>query len=138
MTQMQISKSDREYFETLETRSLALIISSQSYTGKSRFVNELFNEPLLLDTSTDDTLRILRFNVDACSNSNENTSIQIVITSTHQKLDIKEIPEKIFPIFIYIIDQEILSDTDIDELKYFCSIASNEPILFIRIDRSDT
>jgi len=63
--------------------------------------------------------------------------LQIIITPTNQKINIKQITENIIPIFIYIIDQEILSDNDIDELKYFRSIVPNEPILFIRIDQSD-
>lgn len=67
--------------------------------------------------------------------------LQIIITPTNQKLNMKQIytqiTENIIPIFIYIIDQEILSDNDIDELKYFRSIVPNEPILFIRIDQSD-
>ncbi|CAF4723238.1 unnamed protein product, partial [Rotaria magnacalcarata] len=44
---MQIAKSDREYLDALKTRPLALIICSQTYSGKSRFVNELLNETLL-------------------------------------------------------------------------------------------
>ncbi len=63
--------------------------------------------------------------------------LQIMIIPNNQKLNIKQITDKLIPIFIYIIDQEILSDTDIDELKYFRSIVPTEPTLFIRIDRSD-
>jgi len=63
--------------------------------------------------------------------------LQIIITPTNQKINIKQITENIIPIFIYIIDQDILSDNDIDELRYFRSIVPNEPILFIRIDQSD-
>jgi len=51
MIEMQISKSDREYIVSLKTRPLALIIFSQTYNGKSRFVNELLNEPLLSESS---------------------------------------------------------------------------------------
>ncbi|CAF3992623.1 unnamed protein product, partial [Rotaria sp. Silwood1] len=67
--------------------------------------------------------------------------LQIVITPSNQKLNMRQIytqiTENIVPIFIYIIDQEILSENDIDELRLFRSIVPNEPILFIRIDQSD-
>jgi hypothetical protein len=59
----------------------------------------------------------------------------------NQKLNMKQIytqiMENMIPIFIYIIDQEILSDNDIDELKFFRSIVPNDPILFIRVDQTD-
>jgi hypothetical protein len=68
--------------------------------------------------------------------------LQIVITPSNQKLNMKQIymqiTENVVPIFIYIIDQEMLSNNDIDELRFFRSIVPNEPILFIRIDQSDT
>jgi len=67
--------------------------------------------------------------------------LQMVITPTNQKLDIAQIyfqiTENIVPIFIYIIDQEKLSDNDIEELRSFRTLVPNEPILFIRIDQSD-
>jgi len=67
--------------------------------------------------------------------------LQIVITPTNQKLDMKQIysqiTENVVPIFIYIIEQEILSDNDIEELRLFHIIVPNEPILFIRIDQND-
>jgi hypothetical protein len=68
--------------------------------------------------------------------------LQIVITPSNQKLNMKQIymqiTENVVPIFIYIIDQEMLSSNDIDELRFFRSIVPTEPILFIRIDQSDT
>ena len=68
--------------------------------------------------------------------------LQIVITPSNQKLNMKQIytqiTENIIPIFIYIIDQETLSANDIDELRFFRSIVPYEPILFIRIDQTDT
>jgi hypothetical protein len=64
MAEMQISKSDREYLNGLETRSLALIISSQTYIGKSRFINELLNESLLPETPINDIIRIVRMTVE--------------------------------------------------------------------------
>ena len=67
--------------------------------------------------------------------------LQIVITPTNQKLDIKQvyaqITENIVPIFIYIIDQDKLSEKDVEELRLFRVIVPNEPILFIRIDQTD-
>jgi len=67
--------------------------------------------------------------------------IEIVITPSNQNLNMRQIythiTENVIPIFIYIIDQDILSDNDIDELRFFRSIVPNEPILFIRIDQPD-
>lgn len=71
-----------------------------------------------------------------------NDDLQIITTPSNQKLNIKQIytqiTDQILPIFIYIIDQEILSEKDIEELREFRSIVPNEPILFIRIDQNDT
>jgi hypothetical protein len=67
MTQMQISKFDREYINSLKTRPLALIIFSQTYNGKSRFVNELLNEPLLPESpiiNKNDVVRMVRIKVE--------------------------------------------------------------------------
>ncbi len=70
-----------------------------------------------------------------------NDDLQIVITSCNHKINMKQIytqiMENIIPIFIYIIDQETLSDNDINDLRVFRSIVPNEPILFVRIDQSD-
>lgn len=67
--------------------------------------------------------------------------LQIVLTPTNQKLDLKQvyaqITENVIPIFIYIIDQEKLSDIDLEELKRFRIIVPNEPILFIRMSPVD-
>jgi hypothetical protein len=49
-----------------------------------------------------------------------------------------QITENVVPIFIYIIDQEILSENDLEELRLFRRIAPNEPILFIRIDETNS
>jgi len=68
-------------------------------------------------------------------------NLQIVISPTNQKVDIKQIysqiTENVIPIFVYIIDQGKLLDKDIEELHLFHSIAPNEPILFIRNDQND-
>jgi hypothetical protein len=67
MTQMPISKLDREYLDSLKTRSLALIILSQTYNGKSRFVNELLSETLLPESpviNKNDVVRMVRIKVD--------------------------------------------------------------------------
>ncbi|CAF4577888.1 unnamed protein product, partial [Rotaria magnacalcarata] len=62
-----------------------------------------------------------------------NDDLQILVTPSNQKLNMKQIytqiTENIVPIFIYIIDQEILSANDVDELRFFRSIVPNEPIL---------
>ncbi|UJR15522.1 hypothetical protein I4U23_002462 [Adineta vaga] len=209
---MDLSKPDRDYLDALETRPLALIICSQTYNGKSRFVNELLNEPLLPEApmiNRDDVVRMVRIKVEnhpihgaslnisgsfelinpdimyknvswttvpcddlvvngtndhhPLSENNEyndeddqqetasleirkplellNDDLQIVITPSNQKLNVKQvykqITENIVPIFIYVIDQDILTENDIEELRFFRSIVPNEPILFIRIDRSD-
>lgn len=67
ITEMQISESDREYLNSLKTRPLALIICSQTYNGKCRFVNELLNEPLLPESpviSKNDVVRMIRIKVE--------------------------------------------------------------------------
>ena len=68
--------------------------------------------------------------------------LKIFITSMDQKSDIDRIAsqmiETMFPMFIYIIDEEILSDDNIDQLKHFRSIFVNEPIYFVRVDQPDT
>ncbi len=64
---MQSSKSDRDYLESRKLRPLALIICSQTYNGKSRFVNELLNEPLLPESpsiSRNDVVRMIRIKVE--------------------------------------------------------------------------
>ncbi len=71
---MQISKSDREYLDALDTRSLALIIYSQTYNGKSRFINELLNEPFLPETPVD----------------NQNDLVQIVGITIEVRLRIRK------------------------------------------------
>ena len=64
--------------------------------------------------------------------------LQLVITPSNQKLDVKQIyiqiTENVVPIFIYVIDQDRLSDHDVEELRIFRSIVQNDPILFIRIE----
>lgn len=67
LAQMKMPPADREYIETLPTRPLALIICSQTYNGKSRFVNELLNESLLPEVPTvnnDDVIRMIRIKVE--------------------------------------------------------------------------
>ena len=68
--------------------------------------------------------------------------VQVVITPSNQKLNMEQIythiTDNVVPIFIYIIDRETLSSNDIEELKFFRTIVPNEPILFVRIDQSDT
>jgi hypothetical protein len=52
--------------DSLSPRPLALIICSQTYNGKARFVNELLNEPLLPLSPTikkDDIVRMIRIKV---------------------------------------------------------------------------
>jgi len=64
---MQISKLDREYLNSLKTRPLALIVCSQTYHGKSRFVNELLNETLLPESPAiekNDVVRMVRIKVE--------------------------------------------------------------------------
>ena len=64
--------------------------------------------------------------------------LQLVITPSNQKLELNEIylqiTENVVPIYIYIIDEDRLSEHDIEELRVFRSIIANEPILFIRLD----
>ena len=70
ISQMQLSKSDREYLDSLKTRPLALIICSQTYNGKSRFVNELLNESLLPESpiiDKNDVVRMVRIKVEVRS-----------------------------------------------------------------------
>ncbi|CAF5028516.1 unnamed protein product [Rotaria sp. Silwood1] len=63
ISNISVSKSDGEYLDALKTRPLALIICSQSYNGKSRFVNELLNEQLLPESpliDKNDVVRMVR------------------------------------------------------------------------------
>jgi hypothetical protein len=67
ISQMQLSTSNREYIDSLKIRPLALIICSQTYNGKSRFVNELLNEPLLPESPSigkNDVVRMVRIKVE--------------------------------------------------------------------------
>ena len=61
---MELSSSDREYLNGLETRSLTMILLSQTYMGKCRFVNELLTDVWSLDTSVSDFLRIIRIKIE--------------------------------------------------------------------------
>ena len=68
--------------------------------------------------------------------------LQIVLTPTNQNLDLKQvyaqITDNVIPIFLYIVDQEKLSEEDFEELKLFRAIVPNEPILFIRMEPTDS
>jgi hypothetical protein len=70
------------------------------------------------------------------------SNLQIIITPSNQKLNMEQIylqiTDNVIPIFIYVIDQETLSDDDIEQLRFFRTIVPNEPMLFIRIDQLDT
>jgi hypothetical protein len=64
---MKMPPADREYIEALPTRPLALIICSQTYNGKSRFVNELLSESLLPEVpivNNNDLIRMIRIKVE--------------------------------------------------------------------------
>lgn len=68
--EIQLTQTDRDFLESLTTRPLALIICSQTYEGKARFVNDLLNEPLLPLSPTvkhDDVIRMIRIKVDRFS-----------------------------------------------------------------------
>lgn len=65
--EIQLTQIDRDFLESLTTRPLALIICSQTYNGKARFVNDLLNESLLPVSPTvkqDDVIRMIRIKVD--------------------------------------------------------------------------
>ncbi|CAF0787203.1 unnamed protein product, partial [Didymodactylos carnosus] len=60
---IQLLINDRDYLESLITRPLALIVCSQNYSGKARFVNELLHEKLLPEPpaiTKDDIVRMIR------------------------------------------------------------------------------
>jgi receptor-interacting serine/threonine-protein kinase 5 len=210
ISEIKLSKSDQEYIDCLSPRPLALIICSQTYNGKARFVNEFLTDSLLPESpivKKDDIVRMIRIKHHPTTGASLNVSgsfelvgnngvqqslswstvvyddiivnsetdyrpssnddddddddeddetasleirkpldflgndLQIIITPTNQKLDLtqvySQITENIVPIFIYIIDQENLSENDIEELRLFRTIVPNEPILFIRIDQTD-
>ncbi|CAF3663260.1 unnamed protein product [Rotaria sp. Silwood1] len=206
-SEIKLSKLDREYINNISTRSLALIICSQTYNGKARFVNELLNEPLLPESpiiQNNDIVRMVRIKHHSTTGASLNISgsfelidtdgvhksvswstvprddiivkdqndfhphridedndqyetplleirkplhllsnhVQMIVTPSNQNLHIKQfysqITEEIIPIFIYIIDQEKLSENDLEELRSFRTFATNEPILFIRSDQSDS
>jgi hypothetical protein len=66
LSEIKLSTNDRKYIDSLSTRPLALIICSQTYNGKSRFVNELLNEPLLPESpvvNRNDVVRMIRIKV---------------------------------------------------------------------------
>lgn len=59
--------ADQEYLEALRNRPLALIICSQTFDGKARFVNELLNENLLPESpiiTRTDVVRMIRIKVE--------------------------------------------------------------------------
>ena len=63
----QLSKSDGEYLNSLKLHPLAFIICSQTYNGKSRFVNQLLNEPILPESpiiNQNDVVRMIRIKVE--------------------------------------------------------------------------
>ncbi|CAF3643017.1 unnamed protein product [Rotaria sordida] len=206
-SEIKLSKLDREYINNIISRPLALIICSQTYNGKARFLNELLNEPLLPESpiiQDNDIVRMIRIKHHPTTGASLNISgsfelvdtngvqkslswstiprddiivndendfhryridedndqyetplleirkplhllgnyLQIIITPSNQNLHINQfysqITEEIIPIFIYIIDQEILSENDLEELRSFRTFATNEPILFIRIDQTNS
>ncbi|CAF0740833.1 unnamed protein product [Adineta steineri] len=60
---IKISKSDRQYINSLPSLPLGLIVCSQTYYGKARFVNEFLNESLLPESSIvnkTDVVRMIR------------------------------------------------------------------------------
>ncbi|CAF4287462.1 unnamed protein product [Rotaria sp. Silwood2] len=198
-SEIKLSKLDREYINNILSRPLALIVCSQTYNGKARFVNELLNESLLPESpiiqkndihhattgaslnisgsfelvDTDGVQKSVSWSTvprDDIIVKDENdfylhrideendqyetplleirkplpflgNHVQIIITPSNQNLHIKQfysqITEEIVPIFIYIIDQEKLLENDLEELRSFRTIATNEPILFIRIDSTN-
>jgi hypothetical protein len=67
VSEIKLSTSDRQYIDSLSSRPLALIICSQAYHGKARFVNELLNEHLLPESPTvtnNDIARMIRIKVE--------------------------------------------------------------------------
>lgn len=66
--------------------------------------------------------------------------IQLIIVPSNSKTKsgqlYAEIKKTFMPIFIYIINQNTLSDEDIEELHVFRDTITKEPILFIQIDQS--
>lgn len=66
INEMQVSQSDREFLEGLETRSLTLILYSQTHLGKCRLINELLNDLWSLDTSVPQSLRTIRIKIEVC------------------------------------------------------------------------
>lgn len=174
---MELSSSDRDFLDSLESRSLTMILLSQTYMGKCQFINELLTDIWSLDTSTTDLLRTIRIKLEVYFLSNHHISysfiqnhptniatmqameipqtnnsvvngignhydLKLLITSMNQLSDIDQIAthmtETMFPMFIYIIDGEILSDENINQLKYFRSSLVNQPIFFVRVDPTDT
>lgn len=64
---MKLSQSDRNFIENLLLKPLALIICSQTYHGKARFVNELLREKLLPESpviENNDIVRMIRIKVN--------------------------------------------------------------------------
>ncbi len=66
ISEIKLSKSDQEYIDCLSPRPLALIICSQTYNGKARFVNEFLTDSLLPESpivKKDDIVRMIRIKV---------------------------------------------------------------------------
>ncbi|CAF3321626.1 unnamed protein product [Rotaria socialis] len=206
-SEIKLSEVNREFIENLSSRPVALIICSQTYNGKARFVNELLNETLLPESpiiKNNDIVRMIRIKHHVTTGVGLNISgsfelvdtggvqtaaswstvprediivndekdcrphridedndqyetalleirkplillgndLQILITPSNQKLHIKQIYSQITegttPIFVYIIDQKKLSDNDLEDLRLFRTVTTNEPILFIRIDQKNS
>ncbi|CAF5194344.1 unnamed protein product [Rotaria magnacalcarata] len=65
-SEIKLSEVNREFIENLSSRPIALIVCSQTYNGKARFVNELLNEALLPESpiiKNNDIVRMIRIKV---------------------------------------------------------------------------
>ncbi len=70
ISEIKLSKSDQQYIDCLSPRPLALIICSQTYNGKARFVNEFLGDSLLPESpivKKDDIIRMIRIKVNDLS-----------------------------------------------------------------------
>ena len=67
ISEIRLCQSSQDFIDALSSQPIALIICSQTYNGKARFVNELLAEYLLPAAPTvkkDDVVRMIRIKVN--------------------------------------------------------------------------
>ncbi|CAF1245982.1 unnamed protein product, partial [Didymodactylos carnosus] len=115
-------------FELLDTDNLFHDVSWKTVPKEELMINDSDDEYTNGETATFEIRKPIDLLID---------DLQIVVTPSNQKrLNMEQIyiqiTEAVTPVFIYVIDEETLSENDTDDLRRFRAIVPNEPILFIR------